>query len=78
MRSPKKPSKRAIKRGMALPGMQSHVNRLKASWRNPNPTDAIMEGWVRHRVVKMIDAELLRIKSTMELIDMYEGLTLED
>jgi len=79
MSKPKKRSKKAIKRGMALPGMQSHINRLKASWRTPAPSDEVTERWIQHRVVKMIGAELLRIKTTMQMIDMYEGLiTLED
>lgn len=79
MVNPKKPSKKAIKRGMALPGMQSHINRLKASWRCPKPSDETTERWIQHKVVAMIGVELHRIKTTMQLIDMYEGLvTLED
>jgi hypothetical protein len=79
MVNPKKPSKKAIKRGMALPGMQSHINRLKASWRTSMPSDEVTERWIQHRVVKMIGVELLRIKTTKEMIDMYQGLTgLED
>jgi len=78
MANTKKPSKKAIKRGKALPGMQSHINRLKASWRDPMPSEDVIERWIQHRVVKMIGTELLRIKTTKELIDMYEGLTLED
>jgi len=69
-----RPSKEGIERGMLLPGMQSHIKRLKASWRCYRPSDDATERWIQHRVVKMIGIELLRDKTTHELIDMYENL----
>lgn len=78
-KKPRIPSKRAIRQGLALPGMQSHINRLKASWRDPAPSDEVLDGWIRGWVVKQIGVELHRIKTTKELIDLYGGLaTLED
>lgn len=70
----RKPSKRAIKQGLALPGMQSHLNRLKASWRVRYPSEEILERWIKHRVVTMITSELLTNKTLPELLDMYRSL----
>lgn len=78
MGSPKRASKRAIKRGMELEGMEAHITRKKASWRTSAPSDAILDNWIRFKVSDMIRSHLLMNKTTEELIDMYDQLTLED
>ena len=72
-------SKEDLDRGMKIPGMASHINRKKAVWRDTEPTDAILNRWIRSRICDMITCELLRIKTTKELIDMYGGfINVED
>lgn len=68
-----KPSKSDIERGMKIPDMQSHINRLKASWRCPSPSDAVIEQWVRHRIVKILGMDLLQKKTLKELLDSYDS-----
>lgn len=78
MKNPRKPSKRTIARGLALKGMEAHINRLKASWRNYNPSDEVLDRWIRFKVAKMITAEMLRVYTTAEMIDLYENLAGEE
>jgi hypothetical protein len=67
------PSKSDIERGMKIPDMQSHINRLKASWRCPSPSDEVMEQWVRHRIVKILGMDLLQKRTLKELLDSYDN-----
>jgi hypothetical protein len=74
MKKPLKLSKRAISRGMTLPGMESHIRRLEGSWRIRYPSDEILDRWIRCRVGDMILSEMLRIKTTSELLKIYNEL----
>jgi len=75
----KKINKEDIDRGMKLPGMESYINRKKEAWNGKNPSDEILDKWIRCQIGDMITCELLRIKTTCELIDMYgELINVED
>jgi hypothetical protein len=66
-------SKELIERGMKIPDMKSHINRLKASWRIPSPSDEVIEQWMRHRVVRILGVDLLQKKTLKELLDLYDS-----
>lgn len=75
---PPKPSKRAIKQARALPGMEGHLNRLKAAWHNPKPSDEVLERWIKYRVTKMIYTKLLNTYSLFELLELQERLSQDE
>jgi histidinol-phosphate/aromatic aminotransferase/cobyric acid decarboxylase-like protein len=72
MKNPADLSKELIERGMKIPDMKSHINRLKASWRIPSPSDEVIEQWLRHRVVRLLAVDLLQKKTLKELLDLYD------
>jgi hypothetical protein len=66
-------SKGLIERGMEIPDMKSHINRLKASWRIPSPSDKVIEQWMRHRMIRLLGVGLLQEKTLKELLDLYDS-----
>lgn len=77
-KDPLKPSKRAIKRGLKLKGMEGRIKRLKSYWRNNNPSDAILNRWIRFRVMNMITAEILNKWTTDQMIDLFKQVSEEE
>lgn len=63
--------KRGIKRALQLPGAEIHINRKKRYWKQPDPSDDILESWLRFYVIDMISRKLNR-ESLIDLVSLYE------
>jgi hypothetical protein len=49
-----------LKTALKLPGMQSHLRRKKAAWKNPCPSRAIIYTWVQHRIADELHSQLMK------------------
>lgn len=65
--------RKALKEALKLPGMESHIRRLKASWKEPNPSQDIIYGWVKHEVAKRLYAAMLQKLCLSELMAMHQS-----
>jgi hypothetical protein len=50
---------KALKNALKLPGMQSHINRMKAAWKNRQPSPDTLYTWATHKVAKGLYTRLL-------------------
>jgi hypothetical protein len=69
-----KPSKRVFKQALALPGMESHIKRLKAFWKSPMPSDEVLERWLIGEIAKQFYRKRLLKMSLTDLIDLLNDI----
>ena len=49
-----------LQTALRLPGMKAHINRMKAVWKDPKPSQTILSTWVKHKLAKELYADILK------------------
>jgi hypothetical protein len=66
--------KAALKAAMKREDVQASVNRQKAVWQRQSVSDEVLEGWVKHKLCKLIVYNVLRRLSLEQMLTLLNEL----